>query len=186
MVKFRYLMNLRRPQTRESPPTILIFLVDLLVSMQVLGISHVVIVTKELDKTVALYEELLGLDFGETIDARRFEDEGNRQQAKSRLSPAGIEIMTPTDDAHPVARYLEEHGTSVYLLQLRVADLEAARAHLAEKGVEPIEGLSYEDKAGYYMREYVYRPAVFDGVMFVLSEYHTPHPVERPAVSTMK
>jgi catechol 2,3-dioxygenase-like lactoylglutathione lyase family enzyme len=154
--------------------------------MQILGISHVVIATPDLDRTGETLNELLGLEFGETIDGRYFEKGENRQPAKSRLSPAGIEIMMPTDDSHPQAEFLEERGPSVFIIQLRVADVEEATEELAERGIEPVDIAHYEDEDGYYLTEHIYSPSDFDGVMFGLLEYHTPHPVERPPLSSVQ
>jgi len=154
--------------------------------MQVLGVSHVVIATNDLDGTVELYTDLLGLEFGGVIDGRNFENEENRQPARSRLSPAGIEIMTPTDETHPQAEFLQEQGRDVFIIQLRVADVEAASEELAEKGIGPVDIAHYEDEEGYYLTEYIYHPEDFGGIMFGLLEYHTPHPVERPPLNSSR
>jgi len=155
--------------------------------MQVLGISHVIIGTLDLKGTAELFGNRLGLDFGETIDGREFESEEHRQPARSRLSPAGIEVMAPTDDSHPLAAYIDEQGgPCVYLVQLEVADLETAKNELAGKGITPIADPAYRDDEGYYMKECVYGPGAFGGIMFVLSEYHAPHPAERPPLRSSR
>jgi methylmalonyl-CoA/ethylmalonyl-CoA epimerase len=150
--------------------------------MNVIGIDHIVIAAEDLDETTSLFNERLGVSFGGLIDAREYENPDMREQAKSRLSREGIEIASPTDDNHAIAKYLEESGPGVFAVMLEVADAEAAREELTEQDVEPAHVVQHENDEGHFMTEVIYHPRHFGGMMTGLIEFDAPHPVERPVL----
>jgi len=150
--------------------------------MHVIGIDHIVIAADDLDDATELFADRLGLTFGGLIDARTYDDEDMREQAQSCLSAEGIEVVSPTDDSHPIAGFLEHRGPGVFAVMLEVADADAARDELAEDGIEPAHVVYHEDDEGHYMKEVIYHPEHFCGMMTGLIEYEAPHPVERPVL----
>lgn len=135
-------------------------------TMQVLGIDRVLVATPDLDESADRFADLLGLSFGARIDPPD-------QPAANRMSPSGIEFVTADDPESPVGRFLDEHGPGLYALALEVADLDAARDRLADRGVDPVEEVHLND-----FRELFYHPADFEGTLLVLTAYDVPHRAE--------
>lgn len=138
--------------------------------MQVLGIDRVLVATGSLDESVATFEERLGLSFGDRIDPPH-------EPVANRTSAVGVEFVTG-EPGSPVARFVDEHGPGLYALALEVADLDAARDHLARAGIEPVD----ETTAG-SLRELFYHPSEFEGTLLALTEYDHRHPAEIAARS---
>lgn len=133
--------------------------------MQVLGIDRVLVATADMDDSVDRFEEVLGLSFGHRIDPADMD-------VANRTSSIGVEFVSG-DEGSAVAEFVAENGPGLYALALEVADLEAAREHLAGRGIEPLESV---DVGRFH--ELFYHPAAFEGVLLVLTEYDYDHPVE--------
>ncbi len=56
-----------------------------------------------------------------------------------RAGDSEIELLTPTANDSPIAKYLAKKGSGIHHLALRVDDVEAVIARLTEKGVEMID-----------------------------------------------
>jgi len=140
--------------------------------MDVIGLDRVVLATPHLEETAEEFEALLGLSFGEVLEPTTSTESGN-QEVANLLSSAGVELVTPRDDNGEVHRFLEANGAGLYALSLRVTDLEEAKDHLAERGLEPVGQFEAND-----FSEVFYHPRHFDGAMVILAEYHAPHPAE--------
>lgn len=138
--------------------------------MQVLAIDRVLVATHDIDASVETFEDRLGLSFGGRIDPPD-------QPVANRTSSVGVEFVAGEDDS-AVGRFLDERGPGVYALALEVADLDAARDHLAERGVDPVD----ETAVGTF-RELFYHPDDFEGVLLVLTEYDHRHPAEIAATA---
>lgn len=143
--------------------------------MDVLEVDRVILATPDIDGTAAHLEGLLGVSFGNLLEPTT-ESGGDEQSVANRISPTGLELVTPRDDDGEVARFLEEHGPGLYAVSLRVTDLEAARESLARKGVEPVG----EYRSGRF-EELFYHPRSFAGAFVILAEYDAPHPAESAA-----
>lgn len=52
-----------------------------------------------------------------------------------------IEVLAPTRDDDPVARFLRRHGPGLHHLAYRVGDLERAVALACERGLEMVSGI---------------------------------------------
>ncbi|MEF8842345.1 MAG: VOC family protein [Haloarculaceae archaeon] len=138
--------------------------------MDVLGLDRVVIATRDLEGTAGQFADLLGLSFSDTVRPTTETDAGE-QALRMLVSAAGVELISPEGDGNEVARFVEEHGPGLYALSLRVADLDAAEAELAAKGVEPVGAFEAKD-----FRESFYHPRNFGGALLILAEYDAPHP----------
>ena len=140
--------------------------------MNVLGVDRVIIATDELDDATDRFGRLLGIPFGDRLKVATQTDAGE-QPVANRLSPSGIEFVTPRSDDGAVADFLERNGPGLYAVSLRVTDLERAVAELDERGVESIGRF---ESAG--VTEAFYHPADFEGAFVILAEYDAPHPME--------
>lgn len=138
--------------------------------MRGLEIDRVIIAVEDIEAAKESYAELLGLEFGETLEGHTNPDAG-QQNLHYTYGHPGVEFITPTEDNH-VRKFLDENGPGMYGTVFRVADLEEAVAELEEKGVEPIDLVDWLP----YSPEAIYHPDDFGGVLTILTEYR--HPVE--------
>ena len=99
--------------------------------MKVKGISHVVIMVKDLEKARGFFADLFGTEF---------EAPGELKEADIRnsMSPIGIELVTPLSADGPSAQTLERRGEGMVLLALAVDNIEEAVADMESRGVRLI------------------------------------------------
>jgi len=140
--------------------------------MEAYGVDRVIIATLAIDETADQFSEYLGIEFGDLLGATTQTGSGE-QPVANRLSPSGVELVTPKTDEGQVAQFLEQNGPGLYALSIRVADLDAAEAHLNSKGIEPVGRYNSAD-----FRESFYHPRHFGGAFIILAEYDAPHPAE--------
>lgn len=140
--------------------------------MHVLGVDRVIIATPDVGGAVETFTEALGLSFGERLSVSTQTDAGE-QPVANRLSPAGIEFVTPRSEEGEVARFLEARGPGLYAFSLRVDDVDAAEAELAADGIESVGRFD-----GDGLTEVFYHPRNFEGAFLILAEYEAPHPME--------
>jgi methylmalonyl-CoA/ethylmalonyl-CoA epimerase len=140
--------------------------------MEVLGVDRVIIVTGDIDESIAQFSENLDLPFGEIYN-ESFDTPGGETAVQNAMSVAGIELVTPVDEDSPMGQHIEQNGPGLYAVSFRVTDLEEAIDELAQKGIDPVGGF---ESGG--LREVFLHPGNFSGVMPVLAEYDTPHPSE--------
>lgn len=95
------------------------------------GIDHVVIAVKDLDGTISQFEQTYGVgvsDKGEPQGA-------GFKNAYFRFDDGYLELVSPTNENGPVGRRVAASGDGVYLIALRVDDLEKSVQELRDKGV---------------------------------------------------
>lgn len=104
-------------------------------------IDHVGIAVHSIDDKLELYRDVLGLEFEgvETVE------EQGVKVAFFRIGESMIELLEPTDDDGPVARFLDKHGEGIHHLAAGCQDIESARERVAAGGVrllsdEPRDG----------------------------------------------
>jgi methylmalonyl-CoA/ethylmalonyl-CoA epimerase len=136
--------------------------------MEVLEIDRVMVATPDAAAAAERFEELLGLRFGDVVDSET-DLGGDIQRNQVTYAHPGLELVAPADDDSGVAAFLEANGPGLFGLVVRVADIEAAGAELAEQGVEPIG-----DETPDGVRELHYHPEDFGGIYTLLTEYHHP------------
>jgi methylmalonyl-CoA/ethylmalonyl-CoA epimerase len=95
------------------------------------GIDHVVIAVNDLDAGIKQYEAVYG-----TAAVDRAEQPAlGLKQAYFRFGDTYVEIVSPLGENSPIARRLSASGEGVYLVAMRVDDLDATLAELRGKGV---------------------------------------------------
>jgi methylmalonyl-CoA/ethylmalonyl-CoA epimerase len=85
-------------------------------------IDHVAIAVPDLDAAVAYYEET----FGATVAHRERIDSDGVEEALLKVADSYVQLLTPTSDSSPVAKYLEKKGPGIHHVGYRVADCAAA------------------------------------------------------------
>jgi methylmalonyl-CoA/ethylmalonyl-CoA epimerase len=140
--------------------------------MRVLGIDRVVIATPDVEGLAERYHDLLGIEWGDVLEPAT-ETEVGEHPLVTTIS-AELDLTSPRDlddDDNAVARFLKKRGPGLYGLALQVADLDEAREHLAERGVDPVGEMHWAE-----FDQLFYHPKDFEGVFVLLAEF--PHSVE--------
>ena len=95
------------------------------------GVDHVVIAVKDLEAAIKQYETVYGVqatDRGEPPGA-------GFKNAYFRFEDSYLELVSPTNEQGPVAKRVAASGDGVYLLAMRVEDVNKAVEELRGKGV---------------------------------------------------
>ena len=98
-------------------------------------IDHVAIAVRNLDAAVAYYEDT----FGATVVHRERVDSDGVEEALIRVADSYIQLLTPTRDDSPVAKYLERSGEGLHHVGYRVADCAAALQSVKDHGGRVID-----------------------------------------------
>ena len=81
-------------------------------------IDHVAIAVNDLDAAIAWYETT----FGATVEHREVVESDGVAEALLRVADSYVQLLTPTRDDSPVAKYLEKKGEGLHHVGYRVAD----------------------------------------------------------------
>lgn len=98
-------------------------------------INHIGIAVKSLDASISLYRDVLGMNFEGTEEVA----EQKVRVAFLAVGESRIELLEPTSDDSPVARFLEKNGEGTHHIAYQVEDLEATLAELKAQGVRLID-----------------------------------------------
>ena len=94
-------------------------------------IDHVAIAVNDLEAAIAYYQAT----FGATVDHREVVESDGVEEALLKVADSYIQLLTPTRDDSPVAKYLERKGEGLHHIGYRVADCaEALDAVKAQGG----------------------------------------------------
>jgi len=98
-------------------------------------VDHIGIAVSNLDETLKLYTDILGLELHGTETVAE-------QKVRVAFLPVGdteIELLESTDPDGPIAKFIESKGQGIQHIAFSVTDIEAALAELKEKGVRLID-----------------------------------------------
>jgi len=98
-------------------------------------IDHVAIAVHDLEAAIAYY----GDTFGATVAHRERIDSDGVEEALLKVADSYIQLLTPTSETSPVARYLEKNGEGIHHVGYRVDDCAAALRSVAEHGGRMID-----------------------------------------------
>ena len=98
-------------------------------------IDHVAIAVRDLDAAVAWYAE----NFGATVAHRERVESDGVEEALIKVADSYIQLLTPTTETSPVAKYLERNGEGIHHVGYRVADASAALDTLKAHGARVID-----------------------------------------------
>lgn len=98
-------------------------------------INHIGIAVKSLDNSIPLYRDQLGMEFEGTEEVA----EQKVRVAFLKIGDSRIELLEPTAEDSPVAKFLEKNGEGIHHMAYEVADIEVALAELKQKGVRLID-----------------------------------------------
>ncbi len=98
-------------------------------------INHVGIVVKSLEDSIPFYRDQLGMTFEGTEEVA----EQKVRVAFLQIGESRIELLEPTSEDSPVAKFLEKKGEGVHHMAYEVDDVEVALTKMKEKGVRLID-----------------------------------------------
>ncbi|NNN11840.1 MAG: methylmalonyl-CoA epimerase [Acidimicrobiaceae bacterium] len=103
--------------------------------MQPIEIDHVAIAVEDIEKAVSYYQNSLG---AKLVHRERIESDGV-EEALLIVAESYIQLLTPTSESSPVARFLAKRGEGLHHIGWRVPDCAAALEEVKEEGVEVID-----------------------------------------------
>ena len=98
-------------------------------------IDHIGVAVKSIDAALEFWEGMLGVSCHGV-------EEVAEQKVKTAFLPlkdSEVELLEPTAEDSPVAKFIAKKGEGMHHMALRVDDLEAALAELKAKGVRLID-----------------------------------------------
>jgi methylmalonyl-CoA/ethylmalonyl-CoA epimerase len=98
-------------------------------------IDHVAIAVRDLDAAIAWYAD----NFGATVAHREQVDSDGVEEALIKVADSYIQLLTPTSDTSPVAKYLDSRGEGLHHIGYRVDDCAAALSTLKANGARLID-----------------------------------------------
>ena len=98
-------------------------------------VNHIGVAVKSLEASIPFYRDVLGMEFEGT-------EEVAEQKVKVAFLSVGetrIELLEPTADDSPVAKFLAKNGPGIHHIAYEVADLKQRLADLQGAGVRLID-----------------------------------------------
>lgn len=98
-------------------------------------IDHIGIAVSDLEASLAFFRDKLGLELDTPEDVPS-------QRVRAHFLQAGeaaIELLEPTADDSPIAKFVAKRGPGIHHVALRVDDIVAALAELKARGVRLID-----------------------------------------------
>lgn len=127
------------------------------------SIDHLGIAVKSLAASKAFYQQL-----GLRVESEEVIEHEKVRVAMLPLGESRIELLEPTSDDSPIARFLAKRGEGLHHISLRVKDLEGTVERMKQSGTRFV---SDEIKLGAGGHRYVFvHPASAGGVLLELCE----------------
>ncbi|HLI44373.1 MAG TPA: methylmalonyl-CoA epimerase [Acidimicrobiales bacterium] len=104
-------------------------------SFELTEIDHVAIAVRDLEAAVSWYERTLGA----TVAHRERVESDGVEEALLKVADSYVQLLTPTREDSPVARYLERKGEGVHHVGYRVTDCAAALRSMKQAGATTID-----------------------------------------------
>lgn len=98
-------------------------------------IDHVAIAVNDLGAAIDYYRET----FGAVVEHREVVDSDGVEEALLAVAESYIQLLTPTRDDSPVAKYLEKKGEGLHHIGYRVADCGVALQAVKDSGGRVID-----------------------------------------------
>lgn len=103
--------------------------------MQLTEIDHIAIAVADLDAAIAYYQET----FGCTVDHRELIESDGVEEALLKVADSYVQLLTPTSDSSPVAKYLANKGEGLHHVGYRVANCAEALERVKAAGHRVID-----------------------------------------------
>jgi len=93
-------------------------------------IDHVAIAVRDLDAAVDYYRATYGVD----VEHREVVERDGVEEALLRVADSYVQLLTPTRDDSPVAKWMEKRGEGIHHVGYRVDDCAAALDRVKAQG----------------------------------------------------
>jgi len=107
------------------------------VGFELTEIDHVAIAVRDLDAAVAWYAQTLGA----RVAHREVIESDGVEEALLKVADSYVQLLTPTREDSPVAKYLEKRGEGIHHVGYRVTDCSAALASMKAAGATTIDAV---------------------------------------------
>lgn len=98
-------------------------------------INHIGIAVKSLDEVLPFYRDNLGMVFDGVEEVA----EQKVRVAMLQIGESKIELLEPTSEDSPVAKFIEKNGAGIHHVAYEVNDIESAIAKLLADGARMID-----------------------------------------------
>lgn len=98
-------------------------------------IDHVAIAVTDLDAAVEYYRATYGVD----VEHREVVERDGVEEALLRVADSYVQLLTPTRDDSPVAKWMEKKGQGIHHVGYRVDDCAAALERVKAQGHQVID-----------------------------------------------
>jgi methylmalonyl-CoA/ethylmalonyl-CoA epimerase len=98
-------------------------------------IDHVAIAVSDLDAAVEYYRATYGVD----VEHREVIERDGVEEALLRVADSYVQLLTPTRDDSPVAKWMEKKGQGIHHVGYRVDDCAAALERVKAQGHQVID-----------------------------------------------
>ena len=98
-------------------------------------IDHVAIAVRDLEAAIEWYRQA----FGAVVVHREVVDHDEVEEALLAVADSYIQLLTPTSDESPVAKFLDKRGEGLHHVGYRVKDCAAALESVKATGAEMID-----------------------------------------------
>jgi methylmalonyl-CoA/ethylmalonyl-CoA epimerase len=95
------------------------------------GVEHIGIAVSNLDEALRIYETILGLKVGKI----RVVEDQKTKVAQLLAGKTKIELLEPTDEESPVAKFLKKRGEGVHHIALEVTNIDDSLRRAKEQGL---------------------------------------------------
>jgi methylmalonyl-CoA/ethylmalonyl-CoA epimerase len=136
--------------------------------MKTLGIDHIVIAVKDIEKATEFFSELFETSFEEL-------EPPEGAQVRTKICPEGVELISSRTPGSPVEKFIEGKGEGLYGLSFRVVNFQKATEDVKKKGIRII-GKAEKDQLGrdvFNLKELFLHPKDAFGVQLLLTQYET-------------
>jgi len=128
------------------------------------GLDHIGIAVSNLNEALEVYERILGLK----VEKIKVIEEEKIKTALLLAGDVKIELMEPTDEEGPVARFIMKRGEGMHHIALTVSNLEEFLQKIKEKGIALVDEKPRIGVEGYRMA--FLHPKSLKGVLVELCE----------------
>ena len=98
-------------------------------------INHIGIAVLSLDDSIPFYRDNLGMAFAGIEEVA----EQKVRVAMLQVGESMIELLEPTSEDSPVAKFIEKNGVGIHHIAYEVADIEAAISKLLADGARMVD-----------------------------------------------
>jgi methylmalonyl-CoA epimerase len=98
-------------------------------------IDHIAIAVNDLEAAIEYYRATFGCE----VDHREVVERDGVEEALLKVADSYVQLLTPTRDDSPVAKYLEKKGEGLHHVGYRVADCAAALDRVKAEGHRVID-----------------------------------------------